>query len=96
MHKKLSISYHGEIYLEENIALRVDDNDYRIYVDRADYRNSDNKLYEIEMTILAEFVRKYNLNVIYDSHERKINEYTRMITNKREEIYFFKNKLLNG
>jgi hypothetical protein len=82
--------YHGQIFIEENIMLRRDDNDYRIRIQQADYREMKCDGYETDMKLLADFVKKYNLNVTYSRHERDIEKYSEMVKEKQEEIYFFK------
>jgi hypothetical protein len=82
--------YHAQIFLEENILLRCDDNDYRIQVQQADYRKMKVDGYETDMKLLADFAKKHNLNVSYGRHERDIEKYSKMIKEKQEEMYFFK------
>lgn len=82
--------YHAQIFLDENIMLRCDDNDYRIQIQQADYRKMKCDGYETDMKLLAEFAKKHNLNVTYGRHERTIKKLSEEIKEKQEEMYFFK------
>lgn len=82
--------YHAEIFLEENIKLRGDDNEYRICIEHADYRKMKCDGYETDMKMLADFAKKYNLNITYKRHEREIQQYVDSLKKKQEEMLFFK------